>query len=249
LTAMPRGDWRPRLPSWLRGRTPRADTGPRPEYRAALPPYALRGELARTPLRALTWVVFDTETTGLEPSRDEIVSIAGVRVRQNQVLFEDSFVQLVHPQRTIPASATRIHGIGDDDVKDQPPLRDVLPRFRSFVGDSILAGHNVAFDLAFLQAKQPGTGIRFDLPAVCLLVLSAFLFPETDDHSLDAIARRLDLPLRGRHTAIGDALLTAEALVQLLPRAEERGLSTFGALMAQTAMTSSLRAAGAMFGR
>lgn len=253
---MTSASWSSRLRSWVERRrrftgqlTVRDGVPPRPEYRVPLPGRPLPPALAAAPLRSLSYVAFDTETTGLEPKRDEIVSIAGVRVIGGRIAFDDSFVQLVHPGRPIPSTATRIHGITNEMVAGKPPLRTVLPPFKDFVGHSVLAGHNVSFDLAFLAAREHDTGVRFDNPVLCVMTLSAFLFPDAADHSLDAIVQRLDVPVEGRHTALGDALATAEALVRMLQHAEARGIATLGALVTQSAMTSSLRARSALLAR
>ncbi len=204
----------------------RRDLPARPEYYDyATPELPLHmEEISGRPLAALTFTVFDTETTGLRPSQgDEIISIAGVRVRGGKVCRETVFECLVNPGFAVPKPSIRFHGITDDMLEDAPPVADVLPKFHEFVGDTILVAHNAAFDMRFLKLKEHAIGKTFDQVVLDTLLFSVFLDRDADAHTLDAIAARSGVAIEGRHTALGDALATAEIFLHMLNRLEDRG--------------------------
>ncbi len=183
--------------------------------------------LEDSPLAELTYTVFDTETTGLNPAGgDEIIQIGAVRIVNGKVLTQEFFDQLVDPRRIIPPAGIPIHGITPDMVKGQPNINEVLPAFHSFCEDTVLVAHNAAFDMRCLQVKEKQTGVRFDHPVLDTLLLSALVHENQDSHRLEAIAERFGLTIIGRHTAIGDAMVTAEILVKLIPLLAEQGIHT-----------------------
>ncbi len=177
----------------------------------------------------LSYTVFDTETTGLEPSAgDEIIQIGAARIVNNKLLRQEAFEQLVDPQRNIPAASIPIHGIRPEMVKGQPTIDAVLPAFHAFAHDTVLVAHNAAFDMRFLQLKEARTGLRFDQPVLDTLLLSAVVHPNQESHRLEAIAERFGITVIGRHTALGDAIVTAEVLLKLIPLLAAMGIHTLG---------------------
>jgi DNA polymerase III subunit epsilon len=186
-------------------------------------------ELADQRLADLAYTVFDTETTGLQPSAgDEILQIGATRIVAGKLRREDCFEQLVNPQRDIPAAGIPIHGIEPEMVADAPTIAAVLPAFHAFAHDTVLVAHNAAFDMRFLQLKEASAGVVFDQPVLDTLLLSAVIHPQQDSHGLEAIAERLGVTVLGRHTALGDAMVTAEIFLKLVPLLAERGIHTLG---------------------
>jgi DNA polymerase III subunit epsilon len=185
--------------------------------------------LAERKLVDLHYTVFDTETTGLEPSAgDEIISLGAVRIVNARVLKREVFEQLVDPQRPIDRDSARIHGIEARALAGQPTIAEVLPQFQHFCEDTILVAHNAAFDMRFLEMKEAATGIRFAQPVLDTLLLSVIVHPSQEGHDLDAVAERLGVSVIGRHTALGDALVTGEIFLRLLPLLAEHGIVTLG---------------------
>ncbi len=182
-------------------------------------------------LRELTCVVFDTETTGLEPSKgDEIISIGAVRIVNARLLRGEIFNEFVNPQRNIPSASTKIHGITDAMVADAPVAGETLPRFHGYVGPGTLIAHNAAFDMKFLSLKEEAIGMRFEQPVLDTLLLAAHALGRDDSLSLDGLSERFGvvLPPEDRHTALGDALATGEVFLKLLPLLEAKGVHTLG---------------------
>lgn len=196
----------------------------------------LHTDMANTPLDALTYVVFDTETTGLLPGRgDQIVQLAAVRIVNGRRVETEVLDTLVNPGRPIPLSSTRIHGISDAMVSDAPTIEQAGRQLHSFARGAVLVAHNAGFDMAFLHRDEDRIGLRFDNPVLDTVRLSALVFGDAENHSLDVLAARLgvELSAAARHTALGDATATAEVLLKLLPALQARGLQTFGALEAE----------------
>jgi DNA polymerase III epsilon subunit family exonuclease len=152
-------------------------------------------------------VFFDIETTGTDIFRSEIVEIAAIRVhlKGNEARELGHFHSLVKPSRPIPAAATEVHGITDEDVRDSPSLKDVLPRFLDFIGDSPLAGHNIeTFDLPIIR-RHASNILRRVVGNLTLdtLPFSKRLFPG-EPHRLGALAEKLDIPVEQAHRALDD---------------------------------------------
>jgi DNA polymerase-3 subunit epsilon len=189
-------------------------------------------------LADLAYTVFDTETTGLNPAGgDEIISIGAVRIVNGRILQGETFESLVDPQRSLSPSSIAVHGITPEAVRGQPTIETVLPRFWHFAEETVLVGHNAAFDMRFLQRSESRTGVRFEQPVLDTLLLSAIVHPAQDSHGLEESAAQLGVEVIGRHTALGDARLTAEVFLRLLPLLAARGVSTLGEARAASEKT------------
>lgn len=212
-----------------------------------LPDQALAWQDRR--LSELAYAVFDTETTGFHPDAgDEVLSIGAVRVLHGRLLRQEVFERLVDPGRAVPPGSTQVHGITDEMVHGQPGLDEVLPVFARFCDDTVLVGHNVGFDLSFLRRAESRTGVRFTQPVLDTLLLDAALHPDHERHSLEAIADRFGLDVLGRHTALGDALLTGEVLVRLLALLQQRGITTLGEALEASRKTQQARLDARLYG-
>jgi len=189
-------------------------------------------------LSDLAYTVFDTETTGLEPSAgDEIIQIGAARIVNNRLLRQEVFNQLVDPMRPLRPEGIPIHGISEDMVRGQPTIEAVLPAFYEFAEDTVLIAHNAAFDMRFLQLKEEATGVRFTQPVLDTLLLSAVVHPNQESHRLDAIAERLGVVIERRHSALEDALATAEVFNKLVPLLAEQGIVTLRQALAASEQT------------
>ncbi len=214
--------------------TARAQGGVRLEARPEFYDFDLfarieRDSLAETPLRDLTYVVFDTETTGLEPSKgDQMVQIAGVRIVNGRMLRGEIFDSLIHPGRAIPRVSSEVHGITDAMVASADPVTTVLPRFHRFVGDAVLVAHNAAFDMKFLTLKQQEAGCSFNNPVLDTVLLAAAVFGADESLTLDALAERFAIKIAAeeRHTALGDSLATGLTFLRLIDLLEAGGVAT-----------------------
>jgi DNA polymerase-3 subunit epsilon len=183
------------------------------------------------PLSELSYTVFDTETTGLDPGAgDEIISIGAMRIVNGRLLEHERFSRLVDPRRPVSKASQQVHGITPAMLAGQPGIEQVLPAFHRFAEDTVLVAHNAAFDMRFLQLKEAATGVRFEQPVLDTLLLSALVHPGHADaeHRLEAIAERLGVPVVARHTALGDALVTGQVLLKMIPLLAQRGIHTLG---------------------
>ncbi|GAA6165078.1 hypothetical protein NBRC116590_27820 [Pelagimonas sp. KU-00592-HH] len=192
--------------------------------------------LEDTPLTTLNFVVFDTETTGLLPHKDEIVQIGAVRVVNGRIVPGEEINQLVNPGMKIPAASTKVHHVTNEMVADAPGIDTVSRDFHKFANGSVIVAHNAPFDMAFLKRHGKRLGVAWDHPIIDTVLLSAVLFGASETHTLDALCDRLGvtIPPHLRHTALGDAQATAEVLCKLLPMLQSRGYATFGEVIRET---------------
>lgn len=195
-------------------------------------------EVNQRRLSDLTFVVLDVETTGLRPDRgDRVVALAGIKVRGGAVRRAEVFDTLINPGRPIPARSAAIHGISDKQVGGAPRIDAVLPDFSAFAEGAVLVGHELWFDLAFLEPEARRLGLPplagyqgvVDTRVVSRLVHASFA-----DHTLEAVTGRLGIAVEGRHSALGDARATAEVLVRLIELLKERGIVTLEGLFEAT---------------
>lgn len=187
-------------------------------------------------LSDLCFVVFDTETTGLLPHKDEIVQIGAVRVLKGRIIEGETIDMLVDPGMPIPPASTRVHGVTDAMVAGAPGIDSAGRSFHQFARDAVIVAHNAPFDMAFLRRHAGRMGVSWDHPILDTVLLSAVLFGSSETHTLDALCSRLNItiPERLRHTALGDAYATAQTLCKMLPMLQARGMNRFGDVITET---------------
>ncbi len=193
-------------------------------------------QLENRPLNALNFVVFDTETTGLMPHKDDIVQLGAVRVVNGRIVAGEELNTLVNPGRAIPLASTKVHGIADKMVLDAPDPIATTARFHAYAQGAVIVAHNAPFDMAFMRRYGKSNQLVWDQPILDTVLLSAILFGASATHTLDALCDRLDvtIPSALRHTALGDAHATAEVLCKMLPMLKSRGLTTFERILTET---------------
>jgi DNA polymerase III epsilon subunit family exonuclease len=205
------------------------------------------GPLPEGPLDAQRYVVFDLETTGLRPSRDDaIVQIGAVLLEAG--VETARFDMLVNPGRDIPAVSTRYHGITDAMVASAPGVAEAVAAFRDFAAGAVLVAHNAAFDLTALRAaaKRDGAPLLTN-PALCSMLLARWLVPREPDLSLDGLCGRMGLVIDARHQALGDARATAALWMRLLARASASGVAGLPDLAARSRMAARMEEAAQHF--
>lgn len=190
---------------------------------------------ART-LSELCFVVFDTETTGLLPHKDEIVQIGAVRMLRGRIIEGEALDMLVDPGMPIPQASTLVHKVTNEMVAGAPPISTAGRLFHDFARDAVIVAHNAPFDMAFLRRHSGAMGVTWDHPILDTVLVSAVVFGASETHTLDALCDRLGvvIPEALRHTALGDAQATAEVLCKMLPMLQGLGLQTFGEVIAET---------------
>ena len=164
------------------------------------------------------FVVMDTETTGFKVyAGDEMISIAMLEYTGLNPTGRE-YVQLINPKRLIPAESTAIHHISDEDVADSPEIEEVLPEIAEFIGDAIIIGHHINFDIRFLNKylkRQISCQLRN--PSLDTMLLFTTHTGRIGHYSLEEIAERCHVEIVDRHTARGDALMAAGIFACITP--------------------------------
>ena len=185
------------------------------------------GTSSATPLIALDAVVIDTETTSLDPRNAWMVEIAAVRIAGGRLQPAAVFRRLIRPGDLIPPLSTQIHGLDEEAIADAPSFADIWPDLRAFLGDSVVIGHALGFDLAVLKRECERAGVAWSRPRTLdTRLLAAVAEPNLAGFSLDNLGAWLDVAINDRHTARGDALACASIFLALLPKLREGGIRT-----------------------
>lgn len=160
------------------------------------------------------YVVFDIETTGLDPRNDEIIEIGAIRVRNDQVVAE--FEKLIKPSKPISSFITKLTGITNEDLIDAQDIEEVLPDFLNFVGEDIVMGHNVNFDLSFIKDKSlKHLGVVFENRYADTLYISRSFYKGFKHHRLCDLAIRFNIDQDVAHRALADVYTTYKAYLHM----------------------------------
>jgi DNA polymerase-3 subunit epsilon/ATP-dependent DNA helicase DinG len=173
-----------------------------------------------------TLVVVDLETTGLNPDHDRIIEIGAVKIVDGQLA--DEWQTLINPGIEIPQRTTEITGIRTEDVIDAQRLAYILPEFQTFLRDHPVIGHNITFDVSFLQRS----GLPMRMPSIDTYALASTLIPNAPGYSLSALAHLLNVPTGDAHRALDDAIMTAHVFLALQQMARELPFGTLEAIAA-----------------
>ena len=188
--------------------------------------------------------MIDTETTGLDPGKARVLEFAAVRIAGGRLDTAGSLRRLIDPGEPIPAAATRVHGIDDAKVAGAPRFAAAWPEIADALGDAILIGHSVGFDLAVLARECARAGLAWTPPAALdTRLLGEIAEPNLADFSLENLAAWLGVEIADRHSALGDALAAARVFDALIPRLRGRNIRTLAeAIRACRALTKALDA-------
>ncbi len=169
-----------------------------------------------------SFVVFDLETTGLNPKFSKIIEIGAVKIVKGEVT--ESFSKFVNPQIPIPYNITKLTSITDDMVIDAPTIETVLPDFLEFVGESVLVAHNAGFDTKFVKKYAKDMGRTVENTILDTMTLAHILCPELGKFTLDRICKHLGIKLENHHRAVDDATATAHIFKRFLTMLKEKGI-------------------------
>lgn len=180
------------------------------------------------PVRDCEFVVFDTELTGLNQRKDEIIAIGAIRIRNVRICFEDTFYALIKPKGKLHTASTLIHRITPGELQRAAPIEEVLPRFIDFCGGAFLVGHHVTLDLDFINRAcqkylggliQSSSLDTMKLARAYKASLNGPYFSHHEKHGtyrLASLSEEFHLPKFEEHKAFQDALQTAYLFIYLI---------------------------------
>ncbi|KAE9564862.1 DNA polymerase III PolC [Companilactobacillus paralimentarius DSM 13238 = JCM 10415] len=173
------------------------------------------------PLNGSEYVIFDTETTGLSAVYDSIIEIGATKMKDGEVI--ERFDKFINPGHPLSEVTTNLTSITDDMVKDAPDETVIIGEFMDFIGDDILVGHNVTFDMGFMNAALTRMGRpRLAMPVIDTLEMSRTLHSEYRNHKLDSLTKRYHIVLEHHHRADSDAETTGYLMYKLFDELEDK---------------------------
>ena len=170
------------------------------------------------------FVVFDIETTGFSPMNNRIIEIGAVKVSAGQIV--DRYSTFVNPDVPIPFEIEKLTGINDEMVMGSPMIDVILPQFLTFCDGCVMVAHNANFDMSFIIENARRQGLNTEFTYVDTLAVARVLLPNQAKHTLDAVAKTLNVSLENHHRAVDDAEATAHIFVKFIPMLREQGCET-----------------------
>ena len=159
-------------------------------------------------------IVLDTETTGLDYTKEKMVEFAAVRLENGKI--KDEYQTLINPQQHIRKSSIAIHGITQEMVEDAPTEEEVMPKIIEFIGDFPIVAHNAIFDYSFLnEASLRVFGKEITNPRIDSQQMFKEIYPELESHGLEALTTKFDIELNNHHRAMADTMGLALAYPKL----------------------------------
>jgi DNA polymerase-3 subunit alpha (Gram-positive type) len=169
------------------------------------------------------YVVFDIETTGLNPKKCQIIEIGAVKISNGEIV--DRFSEFINPQVPIPYDITQLTSITDDMVINAPTIDVILPQFLDFVGDSAVVAHNAVFDTTFIKKFADDLGLATNYSILDTMTLGHILCPELGKYTLDRLCKHLGLKNEHHHRAVADAEVTAQIFLRFLDMLKDKGVN------------------------
>lgn len=165
-----------------------------------------------------TFICLDCETTGLDVEKDRIIEVAVTRFTMDQIL--DSYETLVNPERDVPESSIAIHHITPDMLQGKPTIAQVLPNLLSFIGNDIIVGHGVAFDIELLRqaAKRLSLPCSLDKNPFIDTLRLARLYGDSPENSLETLRRHFNIQEEGAHRAMSDVIVNIDVFKHLVTK-------------------------------
>lgn len=184
------------------------------------------------PIDQLTFVVLDTETSGLDINKDIILSIAAIKIINCEIVIQDRLECYIKDGAYHPDQSVEVHGITRNKIKEGYELNQVIRQLLEFVGNAIIVGHHIAFDVKMIDKyvlKQMGCHLKnrtLDTSSLNHRIENNIHEP-VKPISLDQLARNYGVPLGKRHTAAADTFITATIFLKMLNRLKKRGVETY----------------------
>ena len=178
-----------------------------------------------------SFVVFDTETTGLDSNVEALTEIGAVYVENGKINSDKSFCTFVNPGKPIPQKVVELTGINDSMVADAPTPAEAIRQFKEFCGDNILVAHNAnSFDMLFIRKAGDKAGVDFSNTYIDTLPMAQALFPGLHNYKLDTINKHLEIQPFNHHRAVDDAMALARIFEVMLSDLKEKDMTTVEAI-------------------